>query len=683
VSPILPEYAELHCVSNFSFLRGASHAQELVERAKALGYRALAIADDCSLAGIVRAHVDAKEADLHLLIGAEFTVQAMTPFRIVVLATNRNGYGNLSETITRLRMSSAEKGAYRLDWNDLWPGWLDDCLLLYVPDRLASDETLYAQANWFDHHFEGRAWIAVELTHALDDASWLARLRGISRLANVPLVAAGDVHMHARSRKPLQDTLTAIRVGKPLQECGIELLHNAEKHLRSRLALAQVYPEDLMAETMKIAGRCSFSLDELTYEYPEEVVPEGETPASYLRRLTYEGSGRRFPRGVPAKVQDQIEHELALIAELGYEKYFLTVYDIVRFARARHILCQGRGSAANSAVCYCLGITEVDPDRMNVLFERFVSKERAEPPDIDIDFEHQRREEVFQEHMFAVYGRDRAAIVAAVTSFRARSSIRDVGKALGYDLETVDRIAKTLHRWDGSEVSKQRMVELGLDPEDLGIRQLLHLTAEISGFPRQLSQHVGGFVLTRGKLSRIVPIENAAMPDRSVIQWDKDDIDALGLMKVDLLSLGMLSAIRRALDLIGRRRGYAFQMQDIPPEDKATYDMICKADTVGVFQIESRAQMSMLPRMQPRSFYDLVIEVAIVRPGPIQGGMVHPYLRRRQGLEPVSCPPGLERALGRTLGVPLFQEQVMQTAVDAAGFTAGCVFQRSWTPVSG
>ena len=665
----LPAYAELHCLSNFSFLRGASSAEQLVARAHALGYSALAITDECSLAGVVRAHVAAKELGLQLLVGTEFRVEASTPFRIVVLATSRNGYGNLSETITRLRMS-ADKGTYRLDWTDLWPGWLDDCLVLYVPDRSASDETLYAQAHWIGLHFEHRSWLAVELLHALDDAVWLARLRQTGTLAGLPLVAAGDVHFDARSRKPLQDTLTAIRIGRPLHECGLALQPNAERHLRSRLALAQIYPEDLLAATLDVSGRCSFSLDELRYEYPEEIVPAGETPVSWLRRLTYEGAGRRFPAGVPARVELQIDHELQLIAELGYERYFLTVYDIVRFARSRQILCQGRGSAANSAVCYCLGITEVDPDRMSVLFERFISRERNEPPDIDVDFEHQRREEVIQ-YLYDKYGRDRAAIAATVITYRPRSAVRDVGKALGYELDVVDRMAKNLQWWDGHNEMPERLRDVGLDPDDLGIRQLLALCREISGSPRHLSQHVGGFVLTKGKLSRIVPIENAAMPGRSVIQWDKDDLDALGLLKVDVLALGMLSAIRRALDLIGQRRGHAFQLQDIPAEDPAVYDMACKADTVGVFQIESRAQMSMLPRLRPRRFYDLVIEVALVRPGPIQGGMVHPYLRRRQGQEPVSYPPGLEAALGRTLGVPIFQEQVMQICVLAAGFSGG------------
>jgi error-prone DNA polymerase len=414
--------------------------------------------------------------------------------------------------------------------------------------------------------------------------------------------------------------------------------------------------------------RCHFSLDELRYQYPQELVPEGQTPAAWLRRLSYEGMGRRWPQGAPAGVQQQVEHELALIAELGYEHYFLTVHDIVAFARSRGILCQGRGSAANSAVCYCLGITEVDPARTAVLFERFISKERNEPPDIDVDFEHERREEVIQ-YLYAKYGRERAALTATVISYRPRSAIRDVGKALGFDEVALDRLAKDHWWWDSSGIAEPRLREAGLDPDSLAVRQLVALSGQIMGFPRHLSQHTGGFVLTRGPLSELVPIENAAMPDRTVIQWDKDDLDAMGLLKVDVLALGMLTAIRKALDFIGQRRGFDFQLQDIPPEDPATYDMFCAADTVGVFQIESRAQQSMLPRLKPRCFYDLVIEVALVRPGPIQGGAVHPYLDRRQGRAPVDYPPGLEAALGRTLGVPVFQEQCMQIAIIAAGFS--------------
>jgi error-prone DNA polymerase len=499
----------------------------------------------------------------------------------------------------------------------------------------------------------------------------LHRLRESSALTAVPLVALGDVQMHLRSRKPLHDVLTATRVGQPLTGCGYALAPNAEQRLRSRLALARLYPEDLMRETLRVAERCTFSLDELRYQYPDEVVPAGETPASYLRRLAWEGAGRRWPQGVPASVHHQIEHELGLIGELKYEHYFLTVCDIVAFARAQGILCQGRGSAANSAVCYCLGVTEVDPARTAVLFERFISKERNEPPDIDVDFEHERREEVIQ-YLYTKYGRDRAALTAAVISYRPRSAIRDVGKALGFDEDTLSRLAKGLYWWDGKAIDAERLAEAGLQADDLAVRQLVALTGQIMGFPRHLSQHTGGFVLTRGPLSRLVPIENASMADRTVIEWDKDDLDAMGLLKVDVLALGMLTAIRKSLDLIGARQGHVFQMQDIPAEDAATYDMICAADTVGVFQIESRAQMSMLPRLRPRCFYDLVIEVALVRPGPIQGGAVHPYLERRQGKAPVSYPSAaLEQALGRTLGIPIFQEQCMQIAILAAGFTPG------------
>ncbi|MBV1731800.1 MAG: error-prone DNA polymerase, partial [Hydrogenophaga sp.] len=494
--------------------------------------------------------------------------------------------------------------------------------------------------------------------------------RQSSELTAVPLVAVGDVHMHLRSRKALQDVLTATRIGKPLTECGHALAPNAEQRLRSRLALAQRYPDALLAETLKVAGRCHFSLDELAYQYPSEVVPPGETPASYLRRLAYEGMGRRWPAGAPASVQQQVEHELALISELQYEHYFLTVYDIVAFARSQHILCQGRGSAANSAVCYCLGVTEVDPARTAVLFERFISKERNEPPDIDVDFEHERREEVIQ-YLYTKYGRERAALTATVISYRPRSALRDVGKALGFDEAALDALGSGHRWWSEDGFAPERILEAGLDPDSLKVRQLVALTGQLMGFPRHLSQHTGGFVLTQMPLSRMVPIENAAMADRTVIEWDKDDLDAMGLLKVDVLALGMLTAIRKSLDFIGQRKGFDFQMQDIPAEDESTYDMICAADTVGVFQIESRAQMSMLPRLRPREFYDLVIEVALVRPGPIQGGAVHPYLNRRQGKEPVDYPKGLDAALKRTLGVPVFQEQCMQIAIIAAGFTPG------------
>ncbi|HMY98748.1 MAG TPA: error-prone DNA polymerase [Burkholderiaceae bacterium] len=671
---VVPAYAELQCVSNFTFLTGASQPEELVERAAQLGYAALALTDECSMAGIVRAHVAAKKVGLPLLVGSQFAVPGegadQGAFDLVVLACNLNGYGNLCEFITRLRRR-AEKGRYRLDRAGIHAQALEDCLVLAAPRRGSSPAQLLDLARWLLTHFTGRCWLGVSLLRRLDDEVWLHRLREASELSAIPLVALGDVQMHVRSRKPLHDVMTATRVGRPLTECGLALQLNAERHLRTRLRLAQTYPADLLAQTLQVASRCGFSLDELRYQYPDEVVPAGETPASYLRRLTHEGAGRRWPDGIPAAVGAQIEHELALITELRYEHYFLTVYDIVAFARSRQILCQGRGSAANSVVCYCLGVTEVDPARMAVLFERFISKERNEPPDIDVDFEHERREEVIQ-YLYAKYGRSRAALTAVAISYRPKSAIRDVGKALGLDAEMVDALAKNHSWWDGGGIRADRVQELGLSLDDLAIRQLMALTRQLIGFPRHLSQHPGGFVLTQGPLSRLVPIENAAMPERTVIQWDKDDIDALGLLKVDVLALGMLTAIRKSLDFVSQRRGCAFGLQDIPAEDRVTYDMICKADTVGVFQIESRAQMSMLPRLKPRCFYDLVIEVAIVRPGPIQGGMVHPYLNRRQGREPVTYPSqALKEALGRTLGVPVFQEQVMQVAILAAGFTPG------------
>lgn len=671
---LLPEYAELRCISNFTFLRGASSPEELVARARKLGYSAIAITDECSLAGVVRAHVAAKQEGMALLLGAQFCIQPRNAgeaaFTLVVLAQNLNGYGNLCQFITKLRRAS-EKGTYHLDLDGIRGTELEDCLVLLCPERTASDEQLEAMGRWTLTHFTGRCWIGVDLVRRIDDEIWLHRMRALSALTALPLVAVGDAHMHVRSRKPLQDVLTATRLGKPLTECGYALLRSAERHLRSRLRLAQTFPLDLMAQTLQVAARCSFSLDELRYQYPEEVVPAGHTPESYLRQATYEGAGRRWPQGISEKVQEQIERELELICELKYEPYFLTVYDIVVFARSRNILCQGRGSAANSAVCYCLGVTEVDPDRTAVLFERFISRERNEPPDIDIDFEHQRREEVIQ-YLYTKYGRDRAALTATVISYRPRSAVRDVGKALGFELATLDAIAQGQQWFDGSSIRLERFEELGMATDTLAVQQLITLTEQLIGFPRHLSQHTGGFVLTRGLLCRMVPVENASMAERTVIEWDKDDLDAAGLLKVDVLALGMLSAIRRALDFISRRRGYDFSMQDIPAEDPKTYDMICRADTIGVFQIESRAQMSMLPRLQPREFYDLVVEVAIVRPGPIQGGMVHPYLRRRQGLEPVTYPnDDLKAALGRTMGVPVFQEQVMQIAMIAAGFTAG------------
>jgi len=660
---MLPAYAELHCLTNFSFLRGASHPEELVARAAALGYAALAVTDECSVAGAVRAHLAAREHGFKLVVGAELALEGGP--KLVLLATSRAGYGNLSQLITRGRRS-AKKGRYRLTRADL-DGGLDDCLALLVPPPAPSP----GEAGWLAERFPGRAWIAAELHCGPDDRARLEGLRALARTAGLPLVAAGDVHMHVRSRRRLQDVLTAVRLGRPVRDCGHALFPNAERSLRQRVRLAQTYPPALLAETLRVAERCDFSLDALRYEYPEELVPAGETPAGWLRKLVEEGLAWRFPGGAPDQVRGLVEHELALVAELRYEPYFLTVHDIVRFARARGILCQGRGSAANSAVCYALGITEVDPARMSVLFERFLSRERNEPPDIDVDFEHQRREEVIQ-YLYAKYGRDRAALAATVITYRPKSAIRDVGKALGLDPAQVDRLAASRAWWDHRRLEPEKLAADGFDASSPEIRLLCELANALVGFPRHLSQHTGGFVIARGSLERLVPVENAAMPDRSVIQWDKDDLDSLGLLKVDVLALGMLSAIRRALEMIGERRGAAFRLADVPAEDPATYAMIQAADTIGVFQIESRAQMAMLPRLRPASFFDLVIEVAIVRPGPIQGGMVHPYLRRRQGLEPVAYPSAAVRqVLERTLGVPIFQEQVMSLAVVAAGFTPG------------
>ncbi len=654
----LPEYAELHCVSNFTFLRGASHPEELAARASALGYAALALTDECSFAGAVRAHVAAKEHGLKLLLGTEIPLEH--GMKLVLLAVDRASYGAIAALVSAGRRR-AQKGTYALARADLEPLGGCGALALLVPGERPDP----GEARWLAERFGGRAWVAAELHCGPNDRARLAALYALANGAGLPLVAAGDAHMHLRSRRRLQDALTAVRLGRPVHECGRALYPNGERHLRLRARLAQIYPPELLAATLEIKERCAFSLDSLRYEYPAELVPPGETPATWLRRLALRGLAWRFPRGAPGHVRALIEHELALVAELGYEAFFLTVHDVVRFARGRGILCQGRGSAANSAVCYCLGITEVDPGRMSMLFERFVSKERNEPPDIDVDFEHQRREEVIQ-YLYAKYSRERAALAATVICYRPRSAVRDLGKALGFAPEEVERVAQTLAWWDGGRVLPERLAEAGLDPQSPAVGRLLALAGQLIGFPRHLSQHVGGFVISRGPLAELVPVENAAMPERTVIQWDKDDLEALGLLKVDVLALGMLSAIRRALDLAGMR------LEDIPAEDPAVYEMIGHADTVGVFQIESRAQMSMLPRLKPANFYDLVIEVAIVRPGPIQGGMVHPYLRRRQGLEPVTYPSeAVKGVLSRTLGVPIFQEQVMQLAMVAAGFTPG------------
>ena len=682
-------FAELFCRTNYSFLSGASRPAELVARAQTLGYQALAITDEASVAGVVQAHVAAKSIGLQLLIGAQFE-SAELYGRLSIIAMSRQGYAQLGYLITQTRRREL-KGHYRLDLTDLDSG-LSECVVLWQPTPHAEAAQHHQAAQWLRHRFTDRLYIACCLLLRGNDAVWRDYLQAIGALYRIRITATSDVLMHRRSRKPLADTLTAIRYGLTLSACGKRFTPNAEQHLRHRARLARLYPPEMLANSLEISQRCRFSLDELRYEYPDEIAPPGFTPSQWLRHLTEEGLRRRFsleryPQGVPKKVRAQIEHELTLIHELHYEPYFLTVFDIVAFARRQGILCQGRGSAANSAVCYCLGITEVDPDRMNMLFERFISKERDEPPDIDVDFEHQRREEVIQ-YIYQKYGRDRAALAASVTTYRPRSALRDIGKVLGLPLPIIEHVAKQHQWWDGRQINTDALeatlsealtlptfVERNLviaQPITALCQRWAALCNELIGFPRHLSQHVGGFVIARTRLSDLVPVENAAMPDRSVIQWDKDDIEALGLLKVDVLALGMLSAIRRALECISQKVGYPFQMQDIPAEDSDTYDMICAAQTIGVFQIESRAQMAMLPRLRPRCFYDLVIEVAIVRPGPIQGGMVHPYLKRRQGLEPIEYPGAAVReALSRTLGVPIFQEQVMQLAILAAGFTAG------------
>jgi error-prone DNA polymerase len=671
-----PAYAELHCLSNFSFLRGASHAEELVAQAKELGYEALAITDECSLAGVVRAHSAAKKiGGIKLLIGAEFTLGC--GLRLVVIARNRAGYGRLSRLITRGRRA-AEKGSYTLTRADVEefignaaaPREGEDVsagtLALWLPP-LQPDT---GQGEWITRTFAGRAWLAVELTRDGNDSPHLAHCRALAARHGLPLTAAGDVHMHVRERRRLQDALTAVRHGVTVAQAGTRLHPNGERHLRERPRLQRLYPPALLAETVKIAALASFSLDELRYEYPHELVPAGETAASHLRKLTEAGARKRWPQGIPHDMCVRIDDELKLIADLKYESYFLTVQDIVSEARRLNILCQGRGSAANSVVCYSLHVTEVDPSRGQLLMERFISRERNEPPDIDIDFEHERREEVIQ-YIYRKYGRDRTALTATVISYRPRSALRDMAKVMGLDAVQAERLAGAMQWWD-TAVDEERVREAGFEPGNPQLKLLLDLTSQLQGFPRHLSQHVGGFVISQGLLEELVPIENATMPDRTVIEWDKDDLDELRLLKVDVLGLGMLSALRRGFALVSAFRRKPFTLADVPKEDARVYEMISRADTIGVFQVESRAQMSMLPRLKPAEFYDLVIEVAIVRPGPIQGGMVHPYLRRRQGLEPVTYPSkDVEKVLERTLGVPIFQEQVMQLAIVAAGFTPG------------
>ncbi|MDH3594849.1 MAG: error-prone DNA polymerase [Rhodospirillales bacterium] len=659
-------YAELQVTTNYSFLRGASHPDELVLAAKALGLAALGVADRNTLAGVVRAHVAAKQAGLKLLVGARLVPQDGP--ELLCYPRDRAAYGRLCRLLT-LGKRRAEKGDCRFTLAEAVAHGEGQVLIVLPPE--APDEAFRRTLADLGVRFSGACYLAAQHLCRGDDTRRLAALAQLAEACRTPLVATNDVRMHEPGRKALLDLVTCIRAHCTIDEAGFRLEANAERHLKDPEEMARLFRRwpDAIARTLEIAERCTFTLDELKYEYPDEVAETGRTPQEELERLTWIGVRERYPGGVPDRVAATLRHELALIAELGYAPYFLTVQDLVRFARARGILCQGRGSAANSAVCYCLGITAVDPARIDLLFERFVSAERDEPPDIDVDFEHERREEVIQ-YIYAKYGRERAGLAATVICYRARSALREAGKAMGLSADTVAALAGAVWGWSREGLSEEQVRELGLDPGERRLALALDLARVLIGFPRHLSQHVGGFVMTRGPLSELVPIENAAMEDRTVIEWDKDDLDALGILKVDVLGLGMLTCLRKGFALLKAHGGPELDLAGVPAEDPAVYDMLCRADSIGVFQVESRAQMTMLPRLKPREFYDLVIEVAIVRPGPIQGDMVHPYLRRRAGREQVSFPSeALARVLGKTLGVPLFQEQAMQIAIVAAGFT--------------
>ncbi|MBL6951810.1 MAG: error-prone DNA polymerase [Alphaproteobacteria bacterium] len=663
-------YAELQLTSNFSFLRGGSHPDELTITAAALGLSAIAITDRNSLAGVVRAHIAAKAAGIRLVVGARLDLQEN--ISLLCFPTDRAAYGRLSQLLTVGRRR-APKGDCWLNFGDVFAHDQDQIFIVLPKQTMAPepDDAFAAQLQQLGQRWPGRCYLAGHYLYSGDDRRRLAHLAKLAMAAGTPLVATNDVHYHSPGRRRLQDVLSCIREHCTLAEAGFHLAANAERHLKTPAEMARLFADypDAVARTVELAERCCFSLDELRYEYPAEPVPHGRTAQAELARLTWLGAHERYGEVIAPGVGDLLRHELALIGELEYAPYFLTVHDIVRFARDQGILCQGRGSAANSAVCYCLGITAVDPARLDLLFERFISAERDEPPDIDVDFEHERREEVIQ-YVYRKYGRERAGMTATVITYRAKSAIREVGKALGLSLDAVGALAGNVWGWGGDQVEGDKVREIGLNPDDPTLAMAIRLARELTGFPRHLSQHVGGFVITRGPLSEVVPISNAAMAERTVIEWDKNDLDALGILKIDLLSLGMLTCIRKGFDLIAAHHGRKLNLASVPAEDAAVYDMLCRADSIGVFQVESRAQMTMLPRLRPRNFYDLVIEVAIVRPGPIQGDMVHPYLRRRAGKERVDFPStDLEAVLGKTLGIPLFQEQAMRIAIVAAGFT--------------
>ncbi|MTH98083.1 error-prone DNA polymerase [Roseibium sp. RKSG952] len=664
-----PQFAELCAASNFSFLHGASHPEELVMAAGKTGLSGLSLCDRNSVAGVVRAHMAAKEAELRFYPGCRLVFLDETP-DLLVWPQDRDAYGRLTRLLT-LGNRRAEKGACHLVFSDLEVLQGGSPMALVLPDGLPGPDRLVSVLNRLTNRFGKAVRLACALHRGAFDRRRLGWAQEIANRAGVPLLAINDVLYHARERRPLQDVVSCIRLHETLETAGRRLEANAERHLKAAEEMADLFraAPGALSESLKIMDELAFSLDQLRYDYPEEPCGQSATPQDELERLAEEGANTRYPDGVPKKVRLAISYELALVRELEYAPYFLTVHDVVRFARSRGILCQGRGSAANSVVCFCLGITEVDPERADLLFERFISPERREPPDIDVDFEHERREEVIQ-YIYEKYGRERAGLAATVITYRSRSALREVGKVFGLSEDAIGALAGMVWGRGGSGTDASQVREAGMAPSDPRLAQVLELARQLIGFPRHLSQHVGGFVITRSRLDEVVPIQNAAMEDRTVIEWDKDDLDSLGILKIDILALGMLTAIRKALDMLRRDYGQAYSISSIPPEEGAVYDMLCRADSVGVFQVESRAQMTMLPRLRPKAFYDLVIEVAIVRPGPIQGDMVHPYLRRRQQLEQVTYPSKeLEAVLGKTLGVPLFQEQAMKIAIVAAGFT--------------
>ncbi|QDT08665.1 error-prone DNA polymerase [Planctomycetes bacterium K23_9] len=664
------QYVELHCKSNFSFLSGASHPDELVRQAAKLGYGGIALTDRESVAGVVRGFGPAKDLKFKYIVGSEVHPTDAPP--IVLWPTDRAAYGRLCRLISRGRLR-CEKGSCELSWNDV--AEFSDGMIagLLTTSEQAYPSTSRFLRKRFRDVFADRGYLMCEVHRGVDDASHIAAMREMSLKNNVPLVASGDVHYHIPERMLMHDCVTAICNGTTIDHVHEQRFANSQRHLRSLNEIADLYRDipGAIARTVEIAERCQFSLAELKYEYPVEMAPPGMSLIEHLKRLTWEGAKQRWPDGVSEKVIESIRHEIRLIEELHYEAYFLTVWDMVRFARERSILCQGRGSAANSTVCYCLGVTNIDPSQTDLLFERFVSRERDEAPDIDVDFEHQRREEVLQ-YLYEKYGRDRAGMTATVTTYRPKSAVREVGKALGVSADAIDSLAKMAHSFSRTFDMDDRCLDCGIDPKSETGKRFVYLVQTLVGFPRHLSQHVGGMVMTAGNLCELCPIENAAMEGRTVIQWDKDDLDELGILKVDVLSLGMLSALHRCFDLIAKHHHRSLSLATVPPDDKATYDMICAADTMGVFQIESRAQMSMLPRLKPRCYYDLVVEVAIVRPGPIQGNMVHPFLQARENPEKAFYPnDAIRGVLEKTLGVPIFQEQAMRLAVVAAGFTPG------------